>query len=151
MFTKYITSFIDGRIRIRHRALRNSNTGSKVQDFLRKTAGVKKVEINATTGSLLLEYDPKTLSRADLIQLAGQLKDVVGDEEEEPEQPAIRQKRRSPLARAQLRKVTNTGMIVTLGMCVGLGLTGRMRGHVVFGWGFLMFNAIHLFMYRKKL
>ncbi len=153
MFTKYITSFIDGRIRIRHSALHNPNTSAKVQAFLQKTAGVKTVNINTVTASLLLEYDSKVLSRMDLLQLAGQLKGLVGDdEEEEPEKPKPRsRKSRSLLPRARVRKITNMGMIATLGLCVGLGLTGRTRGHVAFGWGFLFFNAIHVFMYRKSL
>ena len=151
MFTKYITSFIDGRIRVRHKKLRDPNIGIKVKSFLQNTTGVKRIEINAVTGSLLMEYDPEVLRRQDLLQLAEQLKDVVEDDED-PDKPKMPSKKSTGLlSRTQIRKITNMGMIITLSSSVALGLTGRKVGHVTFGWGFLFFNAIHLFMYRKSL
>lgn len=149
MLNGRITSFIDGRIRVRHKSLHNPEQAGKVQAFLANTSGVNKAEINTNTGSLLLEYDPGRLSRADLLRLAEAMEETLAAEEREEPAPGCR---RFCLADSRhLRRMTNRGMLLTLVAAVGFGLAGRTGGHMAFGWGFLALNALHLHTYRKCL
>ena len=143
MLDGIITSFIDGRVRVRHSALKKNANAARAHDVLMSTPGVQKAEINAKTGSLLLEYDPKRLSRGELIQLAEKMKASLAEDDEEP---ALSRCRVTP---AQIRHLTNRGMILTLGASVGFALAGRMGGHVALGWIFLALNAMHLRRYRR--
>lgn len=144
-----ITSFIDGRVRVRHKGLHNPEHAGKVRTFLSTIAGVNKAEINTNTGSLLLEYDPVRLSRADLLRLAESMEETLTAEDKE--EPASACRRFCLADSRHLRRLTNRGMLLTLGGAVGFGLAGRMGGHVAFGWGFLVLNALHLYIYRKCL
>lgn len=145
MLDGMITSFIDGRVRVRHSALKKPATAARAHEMLMKTPGVFKAEINTQTGSLLLEYDPKRLSRADLMQLAEDMKAGIAEDDEEPALPVARRLLTPP----QVRHLINRGMIATLGLSVGFGLAGRMGLHVALGWGFLALNALHLHRYRR--
>ena len=138
-----ITSFVDGRVRLRHPSLKRAEDAELVRGFLASLPGILRVTVNSRTGSLLLEYDPDQISREDL--LAGQWADFASaqDEAEAP------RKRRFDRARAI--RFTNRGMLATLGASLAFGLAGRERGHVVAGGLFLLFNLAHLYTYRKAL
>lgn len=145
MLDGIITSFIDGRVRVRHSALKKAANAAKTHDALMRTPGVRKAEINTNTGSLLLEYDPKQLSRVELLQMAEKMKEGLAEDEE----PALSRRKGRLLTPAQVRHLTNRGMILTLGASVGFALAGRMGAHVALGWGFLALNALHLYRYRR--
>lgn len=148
MLDGIITSFIDGRIRIRHSALKKAVHAANAHDTLMQTPGVQKVEINTKTGSLLLEYDCTQLQRIELMQLAEKLKESLSEDEESP---ASSRQKPTWLMPAQIRSLTNRGMLLTLGASVGCALAGRMGGHVALGWAFLVLNALHLYRYRRCL
>ena len=73
----YITSFVDGRVRLRHPSLKRAEDAEQVRGFLASLPGMLHVTVNSRTGSLLLEYDPAQISREDLLALAGQWADFA--------------------------------------------------------------------------
>ena len=66
---KYIKSFSDGRVRIRHPALHNQATARIAVQEMGKVAGIESVESNTLSGSLLILYDTGMLSKDDLIPM----------------------------------------------------------------------------------
>ena len=67
-----VTSFIDGRVRLRHPALRDAATADMAAAVIGGVEGVESVRVNPLTGSLLIFYDAETLSRERLLELAEQ-------------------------------------------------------------------------------
>ena len=63
-----IVSFCPGRIRLRFRELKNKTIAETASARIRETAGISNVEINALTGSILVEYDPHILSPEKLLE-----------------------------------------------------------------------------------
>lgn len=76
----YVTSFIDGRIRFRHRALRDEAVADRLKAYLSTLPGVRSTEVNTRTGSVLLDYDPDVLDRKTLLGLAGQAESFLARE-----------------------------------------------------------------------
>ena len=77
-----ITSFVDGRVRLRHPSLKRAEDAEQVRGFLASLPGMLRVTVNSRTGSLLLEYDPDQISREDLLALAGQWADFASAQDE---------------------------------------------------------------------
>ncbi len=77
-----ITSFVDGRVRLRHPSLKRAEDAEQVRGFLASLPGILRVTVNSRTGSLLLEYDPDQISREDLLALAGQWADFASAQDE---------------------------------------------------------------------
>ena len=77
-----ITSFVDGRVRLRHPSLKRAEDAELVRGFLASLPGILRVTVNSRTGSLLLEYDPDQISREDLLALAGQWADFASAQDE---------------------------------------------------------------------
>ena len=70
--TDCITSFIDGRVRLRHFALKDASVAETVCAVVGGVEGVESVQANPVTGSLLIFYDTEKLSRQQLLELAEQ-------------------------------------------------------------------------------
>ena len=66
---KYIKSFTDGRIRIRHPALHRQATADIAVQNMSAVPGIESVESNTVSGSLLILYDPGVLGKAELIPM----------------------------------------------------------------------------------
>ena len=60
---KYVSSFTDGRVRIRHPALRRSEILQVALEAMRTIHGVQNVEGNVVSGSVLILYDSSIISR----------------------------------------------------------------------------------------
>ncbi len=73
-----IASFIDGRVRLRHEALKDSAKMSMVEAFVKSQNGVLSTISNPRTGSLLVEYDPGKIPRASLMLAAQALRAQLG-------------------------------------------------------------------------
>jgi len=67
-----IVSFIPGRIRLRFKELKDTETAETVKERIRETPGITKVEINPVTGSVLVEYDPAILPEEKLMETGRQ-------------------------------------------------------------------------------
>ena len=74
--TDCITSFIDGRVRLRHFALKDASVAETVCAVVGGVEGVESVQANPVTGSLLIFYDTEKLSRQELDELWRQFGDV---------------------------------------------------------------------------
>lgn len=68
-FVKYVRSFMDGRVRLRHPALQNRQVAELAQRGIAAIPGVEHVEVNSLSGSVLLQYDSRRLSREQLMEL----------------------------------------------------------------------------------
>ena len=68
----HITSFVDGRVRLRHPALKDAATAELVCSVVGAVDGISAVQSNPRTGSLLIFYDAEKLSREQLLDLAEQ-------------------------------------------------------------------------------
>ena len=170
MIEQYITSAISGRIRLRHPSLRQACWAEqlrKAADFL---PGIRALEINPRTGSLLLQYDPASLSQEMLIEIAEawlqQLPPPVKTSLRTSSSftlsvlpdmstvfPVVFRGRRMlrGVGRARLSKTVNRGMLVSLAASLALAAVGRIKGHVVVGGVFLVCTALHLYLFRNRL
>lgn len=66
----HMVSFINGRARLRHPALRLAAVHAPLRDALAQAGCFTALTFSARTGSLLLEYDGSQLSRADFCAAA---------------------------------------------------------------------------------
>ena len=67
-FVKYVRSFMDGRVRVRHPALRDTAIAGKARAALLRVDGVRDIELNTLSGSALILYDSSRLSQDRLIE-----------------------------------------------------------------------------------
>lgn len=63
LLLKYVRSFVDGRVRIRHPALRHECVLRLAREKMGIIEGVQSVEGNSVSGSILITYDSKTIPR----------------------------------------------------------------------------------------
>lgn len=66
----HIVSFTNGRVRLRHPALRQPEAHAVLREALGQADCFTELTFSARTGSILLEYDGRTLSRADFGEAA---------------------------------------------------------------------------------
>ena len=66
---KYVSSFSEGRIRIRHPALHRESVAQAVQESIGGMEGVQSVSCNTLSGSVLILYDSSLLGKDTLISL----------------------------------------------------------------------------------
>lgn len=134
-----ITSFFDGRLRLRDEALKDKANMALVTGLLSGRDGVLRLEPNARTGSLLIEYDQEKISRETLLQ-AG----IILESQLAAAKPAktVRAKKAkcSPFSPAQ----------ESLLLCALYALTavtgfGPKRLHVLLGTGFAVLAGMHLY------
>ncbi len=79
-----ISSFIDGRVRIRCDALRNPEAAAAIEGTLRETPGVLSATANPRTGGLLVEYDPEAVTQEQLLEAAKMLDAFAAQEQAAP-------------------------------------------------------------------
>jgi hypothetical protein len=63
-----IVSFCSGRIRLRFKELKDKTTAETASARIRETPGITGVEVNARTGSILIEYDAHMLPTQKLLE-----------------------------------------------------------------------------------
>lgn len=66
---KYLRSFTDGRVRIRHPALRREDVARLVREKITAIKGVLSVECNSLSGSVLILYDSRSIPQDRLLAL----------------------------------------------------------------------------------
>ena len=66
---KYVRSFVDGRVRIRHPALRHDGVLRMAREKMGAIEGVQSVEGNSVSGSILITYDSRAIPRERLFAI----------------------------------------------------------------------------------
>ena len=66
---RYVRSFVDGRVRIRHPALRHEGVLRLAREKMTAIEGIQTVEGNSLSGSILITYDSKALPRERLFAI----------------------------------------------------------------------------------
>ncbi|MBR5734528.1 MAG: hypothetical protein IKX79_03170 [Desulfovibrionaceae bacterium] len=79
-YRKIVSSFTDGRIRLRHERLKHPSAVSIIKEKLSRVAGCHSVECNPRTGSVLVLYDAAVLSRDDLVRIGQECADLLDGE-----------------------------------------------------------------------
>ena len=67
-----IVSFCPGRIRLRFKELKNKAVAETASMRIKETPGIRKVEINVITGSILIEYNAHILPTEKLLEAGRQ-------------------------------------------------------------------------------
>ena len=168
-----ITSFVDGRVRLRHPALREAATAELICSVVSGVDGITAVQANPVTGSLLIYYDPEKLSREQLLELAEQGMAFLPEAFSAPESGEIsdRDEAEGAAARAMkavkelapvdealqllcgrgATKFVNRAMLVTLAASLaGLPLGNKFL-HTAAGGAFVGGVLQHLLAHRKAL
>ena len=155
---RYVTSFIDGRVRLRHPALHQHQVVAEIQPRILSIKGIQSAEFNERSGSLLLHYDIDVLSRDELIQqalpwasyldecLKGHIATPPASGGSGERKPAF------PLSgKICWRKAVNRGMLASLAVTVGSLALGGKQVHAVAGTVFLALVGVHGYRYRRTL
>lgn len=148
----YVRSYVPGRIRLRHPALKSPAAVKALQEFLGKMDGITALEVNPRVGSLLLYWDPEKL---DIESLKAMAVMMLPKEEEaaEAEKKACPLAALNPLHSTKAvnqfvnRSMTATFLLMLSGLVPGLRL-GR-QVHIAAGAAFAAFAAWHMARYRK--
>ena len=154
MLEQYITSFVDGRVRLRHGALKKAPLAEHVQRMLAAIPGIRLVNVNVRTGSLLAEYDAEILDKGRLLALLRQWEHMAGfaDNDSSAGSPPKTWGLRKGLCRKiTVRRAVNGGMLASLAASALMGATGQTRGHILAGGTFIALSMIHLWNVRKAL
>jgi len=162
-----ITSFVDGRVRLRHPALKNKETSELIASFVGGVEGISAVQANPVTGSLLIYYDPEQLTREQLLALAEQgaafipgMNKESGEPAGNPDEAPSSQPCRACapvdellqlLSSRGTTKFVNRAMLVALAASLaGLPLGSRFL-HTTAGGVFMGGMLQHLLTHRKAL
>lgn len=150
--TDCITSFIDGRVRLRHFALKDASVAETVCAVVGGVEGVESVQANPVTGSLLIFYDTEKLSRQQLLELAEQGAALL------PEEEKGRSRRADActglldtiLSRSATR-LARRAMLVSLLLSLAGAFAGMGNLHRVTGAAFTLASLQHMAVHRKTL
>lgn len=134
-----ITSFIDGRVRLRAPALKDSTQVAEIQSMLGGYEGIARIESNLRTGSLLIEYDPGVISRDMLTFAASALETQLAST--------------TPEAVSGDKQYHGEAflLIAALAVCLVGAATGAKSWHVLSGGVFTLLTVNHVFMRRQTL
>ena len=161
-----ITSFVDGRVRLRHPALKDRDTAELVCSVVGAGEGITAVQANPLTGSLLIYYDAEKLTREQLLELAEQgAAFIPGLNEEAPAETAEGEAapRRACKICAPVDEVlqlltgrgttkfVNRAMLVSLIASLAALPLGNRAVHTAAGGVFVSGVLQHLLAHRKSL
>ena len=145
-----LTSFIDGRLRLRHTALKNPDTLALLERTALGLEGVHGAVGNPRTGSLLLTYDPNVLSRETLLETAEKLRTFLPEEPKHTAKPTkktlfgvawtFRQKCRA-----------EAGLMGSIMSATLVGALFNKRLHIAAGTLLAIGSLQHLLRRRKRL
>lgn len=153
MLEQYITSFIEGRVRLRHDAFKDAARVAMINQILPGLPGILEVVANSRTGSLLIHYDCDELDRDAVLALLRQGETMLGLQSDAADgecgslPPTVRETM-SPL---RWQRSMYMAMLASLGASLAFGLTGRLRPHMLAGSVFVALNAVHMWDRRKYL
>ena len=163
-----ITSFVDGRVRLRHSALKDKATAELVCTVVGGVEGITTVQANPLTGSLLIYYDAEKLTREQLLELAEQgAAFITGLNEEEAPAAETAEGEAAPrrvckvcapvdevlqlLTGRGTTKFVNRAMLVSLIASLAALPLGNRAVHTAAGGVFVGGVLQHLIAHRKSL
>lgn len=68
-FLRYVRSFLPGRVRLRHPALQREAVAAQARECMLAVPGVRSVDINTLSGSVLLCYESGHIGRDRLVDM----------------------------------------------------------------------------------
>lgn len=148
--TDCISSFIDGRVRLRHPALKDPSLAEAACSVLSGVEGVESVQANPVTGSLLLFYNPKKLSKEALLELAKEGLALLPKGEHSSKASASSSLLNVMLSRNTTRMV-NRSMLISLFLCVASAFIGMGNLHRITGAAFALASLQHMAAHRNAL
>jgi len=132
-----ITSFVDGRIRIRDEKLKGIAVVSHIQKKLSQLKGIMDFSINHRTGSLLILYDKTILRLEQILHLLGDYLDIAKIEF------------RKFINFVADKKIINLGMFTSLAVSMLSAALDIAALHITAGVVFLGFLSLHIFRYKN--
>lgn len=147
----YVVSFIDGRVRLRHPALKNREQAELATAFISGVDGVTEARANPMTGSLLIFYDAEKLSREKLLDMARQGASLLPDDEQahDGKSPAACCAR--VLLGRKATRLVDKALLVSLAASLVGAITGMGTVHRVTGAVFALASIQHMAAHRKAL
>lgn len=147
----YVVSFIDGRVRLRHPALKNREQAELAIAFISGVDGVTEARANPMTGSLLVFYDVEKLSREKLLDMARQGAALLPDDEQvhDGKSPAACCAR--VLLGRKATRLVDKALLVSLAASLVGAITGMGTVHRVTGAVFALASIQHMAAHRKAL
>lgn len=150
-----ITSSTEGRIRIRSSSLK-STSSKQLFEALKDVDGIRSLKFNATTGSLLVSFDPKSFSSFKFEQEFNKCVEEISETDiskEKSSTPEAAKKTDFSKIRVykMMRKVENQTMAFAGSLCLlGVGLK-LWKLHSWAGWVFSAAAIAHSVRYKKQL
>lgn len=144
-------SHVPGRLRVRDQLWRNAPQLTRLRQVLEQVSGVRMVETNPRTGSLLVLFDPALTDAKTLLGLLGQSTPVSGSPPSAQSESTPKPKRQRRSMRLQVNQAAKLGMIGSLGVSLGLAAAGAKKGHALAGGAFLAVLAAHLTVHRRHI
>ncbi len=169
MIENYVTSFIEGRVRLRHPIFKNMEVVTQVQELLQNMPGVESLTHNPRTGSLLLEYDPELLDQETLLAMLQQGEEWLAlntDYTIEPTQESLTALKEKvcalmptscalpyldSLTKGEKRRLFNRTMALSYGVSMVSLLVNTKRTHVIAGSLFFALSLWHIKRMRKAI
>ncbi len=133
-----VCSSIPGRIRIRHRLLKEELSLKAFQTFLMEQKGINEIEGQPLTGSLLIKYDPDIL-KYEFIKsiIETYFKRFF---------PKVFKGRKG----RGWRDIVDVGMAFSLLTCVGSAFIWKKKLHIYSGLLFTVLTAEHIRLNKKR-
>ena len=152
----HVVSFVDGRVRLRHPALKDAAIAGIVTGVLSETKGILSAGVNPRLGSLLITYAPERLSKEQLLELAEQglkLRPALqhGEEARPGSGICFGKTFFGCLTSRNLTRLTSRFMLGTLGASLAGATLGRSSLHVLAGGLFTVAGLQHILAHRKTL
>ncbi|MDR0827703.1 MAG: hypothetical protein LBN33_07495 [Desulfovibrio sp.] len=118
-----IASFFDGRVRVRHPALRDEKVMGGIKNLLAARDGILNTTENLRTGSLLILYDPRRISGEDLLAACALLeKQLDAKPAQDDKKQELSSRDKENLLYAALFLLTAGSGVVSRSLHIGTGL-----------------------------
>jgi len=140
-----VVSATNGRVRVRHGALKGSSTAGEIRGKLLEMKGVLDVQINRRVGSLLVMYDKAKISLERILNKVAEVLHV--------DLAALKSRMsqaNKALTGVKGRRYVKRGMLGALGTAM-VALVWTERYHVVAGGVFLGLLGLHLYQNKRTL
>ncbi|MBZ0157820.1 MAG: hypothetical protein K8I29_16615 [Alphaproteobacteria bacterium] len=136
-----VTSYVEGRVRVRDKALNRSSTITALKESLLKYKGIIKVTENRRVGSLLVIYDRAVTGIRKIMAIIAGYLNTSGTLNK-----VTASIKRSGKA---FRRAINIGMLSALLASIVAAIVGSKGMHVIAGTGFLALFAMHFYRHKE--